>query len=72
MVAALGVGYAGIVVTTLVQALRGRPLLSPDAVTIALAAVVAGITFGGILLARGLPVAESTRPGRAPSEAAAA
>ena len=34
-----GAGYLGLVTTTLVQALRARPLLSPDSVTLALGAV---------------------------------
>jgi hypothetical protein len=40
--------YLGLIATTLVQALRARPLLSPDALTCALAAAVA---IGGIVAA---------------------
>lgn len=35
-----GLGYLGLVATTLVEALRGRPLLSPDAATLALASAI--------------------------------
>lgn len=42
--------YAGAVITTLVQALRGQPLFAPDATTIALAvALVAGPAAGGVI-----------------------
>jgi hypothetical protein len=36
-----GWGYFGLIATTLVQALRARPLLAPDALTCALGAAVA-------------------------------
>jgi len=52
-----GTGYLGLVTTTLVQALRARPLLSPDALTIALGAgtllaSVVAATFTLVPLAR--------------------
>jgi hypothetical protein len=43
-----GVGYLGLVATTLVQALRARPLLSPDALTLTLGA---GILLGCVVAA---------------------
>ena len=36
----VGAGYLGLTAVALVEALRGRPLLAPDAVTLALATLV--------------------------------
>jgi len=44
----VGVGYLGLVATTLVQALRARPLLAPDALTIALGV---GVLLGCLIAA---------------------
>lgn len=44
-----GAGYLGLVATTLIQALRGRPLASPDAVTLAFGAAVLGACLGASL-----------------------
>ncbi|MCG5052760.1 MAG: hypothetical protein KA712_07345 [Myxococcales bacterium] len=51
-VAVLGLAYAGLVLTTFVQALRGRPLLAPDAVTGALALGVLVLGALGLAWAR--------------------
>jgi hypothetical protein len=40
LTAVAGAGMIGLVAVTLVQALRGIPLLAPDSITVALAAVV--------------------------------
>lgn len=42
---ALGVGWIGLVVVTFIQAARGQPLLAPDALTVALALVVAAVAL---------------------------
>jgi len=49
-----GAAYFGLVATALIGALRGRPLLAPDAVTIALAAavVIAGAVAAAVVAAR--------------------
>jgi hypothetical protein len=50
-----GGGYAGLTVLLTVQALRGQPLLRPDAVTVLAAAVLAVATLaaGAVVLSRG-------------------
>jgi len=42
-VMALGAGWIGLVVVTFVQAMRGQPLLAPDALTGGLAVIVVGV-----------------------------
>jgi hypothetical protein len=53
LVTVAAVAYGGLVATTLVEALRGRPLLAPDGVTLALA----GLVVGGAALAAAIVVA---------------
>ena len=47
----LAFAYAGLTAATLVQALRGRPLLQPDALTLGLLGVVAIGTAAGLTAA---------------------
>jgi len=49
---ASGVAYAGLYATLLVQALRAQPLLRPDAITLAMLAVVVAILVASWALAR--------------------
>jgi len=42
-VVALGAGWIGLVVVTFIQAMRGQPLLAPDALTVGLALLVLGV-----------------------------
>jgi hypothetical protein len=52
-----GVGYLGLTITTLIEALRGRPLLAPDGVTSAVGAII----FLGVALAATTTVLASRR-----------
>lgn len=52
----IGAGYLGLIAATLVQALRGQPLVAPDAATVAsLALVLVGTGVGWWLVARQSP-----------------
>lgn len=57
----LGWGYLGVFVAALLQALRGQPVLSPDAITCSLfALVIAGTAVAALLLRATADVAEQT------------
>jgi hypothetical protein len=60
---AAGVGYLGLVAATLVQALRGRPLVDPDPVTLA----VAGLALAAAVALAVAPRLRGVRPARAPA-----
>ncbi len=63
-------GYAGLVVLTVWQALRGQPLLSPDAATlVAAAALLAALGIGAALLARSVRTAPQPAPSPVPPTA---
>jgi hypothetical protein len=59
-----GAGYLGFATTALVEALRGRPLLSPDGVTLALASatLVTCALAAGVVLGRARPSARRHVP----------
>jgi hypothetical protein len=59
-----GIGYLGLTATTLVQALRARPLLAPDAVTLALglSVVIGCLVAAALALARAATVAARRDP----------
>jgi hypothetical protein len=54
--------YAGLTVVALVQALRGQPLSSPDAVTLSLVGFVAAMAAAGLVLAAVVEVRTAPRP----------
>ena len=58
-----GFAYFGLMLTTLVQALRGQPVFAPDAITIGMLAGVLGLTLVSAVLtqASGFPAVRSTR-----------
>jgi hypothetical protein len=59
-----GAGYLGVVGVTLVQALRGQPLLAPDALTLGtLALALAAVAAGWWLAGRGAPRVAYSREG---------
>jgi hypothetical protein len=49
LVALAGAGYAGVVVLTVWQALRGQPLLAPDGLTLTVAAVLLVVVATGVV-----------------------
>jgi hypothetical protein len=67
-----GAGYLGLVGVTLLQALRGQPLLAPDALTLAGLALVLGGTAIGWALQRAPGLAAGDRPAGEGSVAAVA
>ena len=59
-----GAGYLGLVGVTLLQALRGQPLVAPDALTLGtLALVLAAVAGGWVLAGRGAPRVAYSRAG---------
>lgn len=63
---ALGLGWTGLTLTTLVQALRAQPLVSPDALTLALAAasVLGALAVGLVRAPRGYLTLKASDGGR--------
>ena len=64
-----GAGYLGLTVVALVEALRGRPLLAPDGVTLALAALVLAACAAATLVVRS-PALSRRRFAASPNRAA--